>query len=942
MTTRDELLHALASARTLQEQVELAAELDSFDQRRTASLAAERSVDWAETAVRQTFTPVRVHEHHTAATDWLAQADLSGGDPHQKIMAEAAVWFNKLHPAVKADAEEFVEQARGMARRTASRHGEAAPSAERSFMEYVAFLNRQVLAASGLDQVQQLVDSFEKPKPTQLPTDVFDNFAPPVHPINEGVTGTEQNSLAPGAQEAMSEGGTPAGRPSEHDEGGEYEGPQHGTAEPRSAALARANQVTASRGHDMHWQQVPGGGWHGSCHGCGSSLSVIASGQVEGTAHQVPCGHRAHGSLGEPTLAIGYKFNLDDFLRAQAGSAERDYKFGEDPSSAPNGSADDAHEEQEAGYSQGTPDFGYTDWLKGKQGSREAGGVAPFVREAERDRLDDREEDTRAKDEDHDEDDEWYPPRTPLDDREEDTRRQGSKKDPDNDRDDDSTDKGDTDDDRESVWFPDKPGKSAVRHTAPGGGEHAPYSIRKVDGGYAVFNDKGERKNEEPKTHTEARQFQKALYANVPGAAEEAKKHEAASSLPQIQQVVDVHDQPAPTSLPTDVMFPIDQPWPEHTSEEYLGQGGQDTGPTNRPRQAARKQADMFGAGDTPHAVPGGSAITGPEDNPPARPGSHVYTKGFSDGQSDANSGQRPAFADNSSGASQYVKGYVEGFNSSVQQGGGAQDVPVSMGGDNGQAVNSGSARTHEEQPLQMGAAHKTADGVSEESMRVSASMLSKDVSGDEDFQRGYRWARQWRDGQQIVGLGSKGEEAGIYAGITDNPAQQTSFLKSHQAMAREFPELVERLRSHEEVTRRFAARNPETLTKGLYVQAGTSTDLDTMSPAASPDPNGSTPMMGPGSVPPLRDAPGTPAAPGGASPYNGAEPMGAPVAPDPVLNGATPAAPSTPDSVNMAGDSSLSGSSPKMVATKLSPQALAFRKRVQQNKLALRRTKEN
>jgi hypothetical protein len=66
-----------------------------------------------------------------------------------------------------------------------------------------------------------------------------------------------------------------------------------------------------------------------------------------------------------------------------------------------------------------------------------------------------------------------------------------------------------------------------VRHTAPGGGEHAPYRIQKVDGGYAVFNDKGERKNDEPKSHDEARQFQKALYKNVPGASESAKEDEA-------------------------------------------------------------------------------------------------------------------------------------------------------------------------------------------------------------------------------------------------------------------------------------------------------------------------------------------------------------------------------------------------------------------------------
>jgi hypothetical protein len=68
------------------------------------------------------------------------------------------------------------------------------------------------------------------------------------------------------------------------------------------------------------------------------------------------------------------------------------------------------------------------------------------------------------------------------------------------------------------------PQKTSVRHTAPGGGEHAPYKIEKGDGGYYVVNAKGERKNSEPKSEDEARQYQKALYANVPGAAESAKE----------------------------------------------------------------------------------------------------------------------------------------------------------------------------------------------------------------------------------------------------------------------------------------------------------------------------------------------------------------------------------------------------------------------------------
>lgn len=66
--------------------------------------------------------------------------------------------------------------------------------------------------------------------------------------------------------------------------------------------------------------------------------------------------------------------------------------------------------------------------------------------------------------------------------------------------------------------------QSSVRHTAPGGGEHAPYKLVEGDGGWYVVNAKGERKNSEPKSKEDARQFQKALYRNVPGAAESAQK----------------------------------------------------------------------------------------------------------------------------------------------------------------------------------------------------------------------------------------------------------------------------------------------------------------------------------------------------------------------------------------------------------------------------------
>lgn len=62
-----------------------------------------------------------------------------------------------------------------------------------------------------------------------------------------------------------------------------------------------------------------------------------------------------------------------------------------------------------------------------------------------------------------------------------------------------------------------------TRHTAPGGGEHAPYYIREEGGKFKVVNRNGEVKGTHD-TKEQARQQQKALYVNVPGATEEAEK----------------------------------------------------------------------------------------------------------------------------------------------------------------------------------------------------------------------------------------------------------------------------------------------------------------------------------------------------------------------------------------------------------------------------------
>ncbi len=744
--TRDEIIQALASAPSWEDQIQLVAALDAHDEGLRTTAAANGSLDWADTTVRETLRPTRTLDRHTASSDWLGEMETAPANHHQAVIAEAALWFQKLDGDVKADAHEYTEQARGIARRTAGKYGEAAEDAAQAFVAYAAFLNRQVLAASGLDQVQQLVNPHEDPAETPLPPDVFPTFGDPIHPLNQGIDGTQTNSLAPGAEEAMSENnGSPSGYPSQHDEG------QAPTSDP---VYMPSSGKTGSLITDM---------------------------------------------VGSPSMAIGYVQNLDQFLATEKAKDEE-----------PDDDADDLP------FPGAAKPFG-------KKASAGTGGADPFGR-----------------------------------------------------------------------------GDRAAR-----GGVNLTLAA--------------------PKPHLASPYLARPSHA-LPGRDVPHITTEAASGLDQIQQVVNPHEDPAPTSLPPDVMWPVDQPWPE----EDAG-----TGQPSR-HDAVKKQADMYGASDTPHAVPGGETpvANSPATTPPSA-NSGDYDKGMTEGRADAAAGDAPSFADASSHVSDYVRGYTDGFGQGGQQPITTSDIPGSLGGDAGQAENSARIEQSTEKPLNMQASARAKDlgqpglGETKSSLTVSASLITKDVSQDEDFQRGYRYARSWTPGQDIVATGSIGEEAGIYAGVTDNTSHQNAWVKTHTAMAEEFPELGERLQRHRRVTAQLQETREDLLVRSLYVYAATSLDLDTTAPSTSADPQGSTPFMGPGTVPILRDAPGSPAAPGGASPYNGAEPFSQPVVPDPAIQdlNATPA-PGPQDELNMSSDNS---------SMNKSPQSLAFRQKIQAAKLAKR-----
>lgn len=201
---RDTLRAAIANADSFQAQVAAVTALDEFDRHQREAHKTAASNDWADTTVRQTLSPVAVHERSTIETDWLGEAKTASAEVKHAAMAEAAMWFGRTSAEVRADVEEFGIQAEGFMRRVASAYGEDMESVYSEGLSYIGFMHRQ--AASGLDQVQQTVDPHENPKTTPLDPSVFDNFADEVHPINAGVVGTETSERNPLLQQIEQEG----------------------------------------------------------------------------------------------------------------------------------------------------------------------------------------------------------------------------------------------------------------------------------------------------------------------------------------------------------------------------------------------------------------------------------------------------------------------------------------------------------------------------------------------------------------------------------------------------------------------------------------------------------------------------------------------------------------------------------------------------------------
>lgn len=130
---------------SLAESTRLVTEAQAIKTASIRSAAAEREVQLADAVVRDHLVPVRVHEHHTASTDWLGDIDTGQdlrSDEHE-ILAQASLWYGKTASFVKEYPAEFAEQAYGIARKMAGAYGESADEAENLFLSHVAALHQR-------------------------------------------------------------------------------------------------------------------------------------------------------------------------------------------------------------------------------------------------------------------------------------------------------------------------------------------------------------------------------------------------------------------------------------------------------------------------------------------------------------------------------------------------------------------------------------------------------------------------------------------------------------------------------------------------------------------------------------------------------------------------------------------------------------------------------
>lgn len=143
------LLVEAGRAESHDEQVRLMREAEKARHAVYAAAEESRQTDLGAKIVSEHLQPVRTHSLITTASDWMHGLDTEA-DPkamNDHIVTQATLWYDKVSPAVKADADEFAEQARGIARNVSGAFGKQASAAYQSFVEETAEMRQQELRA---------------------------------------------------------------------------------------------------------------------------------------------------------------------------------------------------------------------------------------------------------------------------------------------------------------------------------------------------------------------------------------------------------------------------------------------------------------------------------------------------------------------------------------------------------------------------------------------------------------------------------------------------------------------------------------------------------------------------------------------------------------------------------------------------------------------------
>jgi len=196
MTDRSDLMRTIREASDAggQPLARAIAALEDFDRSQRHRAALDRETDLGARIAGQRLTPVPVHEHHTAATDWLAEVREPSLDYRTAMIAEASTWYRGLPPELRADREELAAQAYGRARTLASAYGSRSGQAADEFISVVSYLDARE-GASGLPQIDQTIDPNNQPSATPYPTEVFPTFGADQDPFNQ-VEGFDHDSQA--------------------------------------------------------------------------------------------------------------------------------------------------------------------------------------------------------------------------------------------------------------------------------------------------------------------------------------------------------------------------------------------------------------------------------------------------------------------------------------------------------------------------------------------------------------------------------------------------------------------------------------------------------------------------------------------------------------------------------------------------------------------------